>query len=372
MIPTFFYSAIPKRALLGVLLSATTTFLQAQSTMDFESYDPPSTLKVDEHHVTKAKFPFIDIHNHQFGMATQDLSELIKEMDKLNMSVMVNLSGRGGGNGQIDGALSNVKKNFPKRFVVFTNIDFNGIGGTGWIEKSVKRLEDDVKLGAMGLKIYKGLGMDVRDADGKRVSVDDPRIDPIWAKCGELGIPVLIHSADPKSFWDPFDNQNERWLEVKLNPGRRHDKDPVKWETIIEEQHRMFGKHPKTKFINAHLGWYANDLKKLGELLDQYPNMYSEIGAVIAELGRQPKTAKAFLTKYQNRILFGKDSWIPSEYETYFRVLESEDEYFPYHKRYHAFWKMYGIGLPDDVLKKIYYKNALMLLPALDKSMFPN
>src|SRR6187551_456323 len=148
MITTFFYSAIPKRTLLILLLSGIATLLQAQNSMDFEAYDPPSTLKVEEHHITKAKFPFIDIHNHQFGMATQDLSGLTKEMDKLNMTVMVNLSGRGGGNGQIEGALNNVKKNYPKRFVVFTNIDFSGIGEAGWAEKMVKRLDDDVKLGA--------------------------------------------------------------------------------------------------------------------------------------------------------------------------------------------------------------------------------
>jgi predicted TIM-barrel fold metal-dependent hydrolase len=140
---------------------------------------------------------------------------------------------------------------------------------------------------------------------------------------------------------------------------------------LINEQHRVFKKHSKTKFIDAHLGWYGNDLKKLGALLDQMPNVYTEIGAVIAELGRQPRTAKAFLTKYQDRVLFGKDSWVPSEYETYFRVLESEDEYFQYHKRYHAFWRMYGLGLPDEVLKKIYYKNALSLIPSIDKSQFP-
>jgi len=133
----------------------------------------------------------------------------------------------------------------------------------------------------------------------------------------------------------------------------------------------VFKKHPKTRFINAHLGWYGSDLEKLSELMDAYPNMYTEIGAVIAELGRQPRAAKAFITKYQNRVLFGKDSWVPEEYETYFRVLETEDEYFPYHKRYHAFWRMYGIGLSDEILKKIYYKNALEIIPGMDKSQFP-
>ncbi len=221
------------------------------------------------------------------------------------------------------------------------------------------------------LKIYKSLGIHNKDSKGNRISINDPRIDPIWAKCGELGVPVLIHAADPKPFWDAIDNQNERWLELKLHPGRRYDETFASWETIIAEQHDVFRKHPKTTFINAHLGWYGNDLKKLGELMDKYPNMYTEIGAVIAELGRQPRASKAFFTKYQDRILFGKDSWVPDEYETYFRVLETEDEYFPYHKRYHAFWRMYGIGLPDDILKKVYYKNALRILPNMDKSQFP-
>jgi uncharacterized protein len=221
------------------------------------------------------------------------------------------------------------------------------------------------------LKIYKSLGMFNNDKNGNRIRINDPRIDPIWKKCGELKIPVLIHSADPKQFWQPIDKKNERWLELKLHPGRRHDTDAVSWETIIAEQHDIFRKHPNTIFINAHLGWFGNDLKKLGSLLDQFPNMYTEIGAVIAELGRQPRAAKEFLTKYQDRVMFGKDSWVPDEYETYFRVLETADEYFPYHKRYHAFWRMYGLQLPDDVLKKIYYKNALRIIPNIDASLFP-
>jgi predicted TIM-barrel fold metal-dependent hydrolase len=169
-----------------------------------------------------------------------------------------------------------------------------------------------------------------------------------------------------------MDEKNERWLELKTHPDRkRSDTDPALWQQIIDEQHNIFKKHPKTKFINAHLGWYGNDLKKLGELMEQYPNMYTEIGAVIAELGRQPRVAREFLIKYQDRVMFGKDSWAPEEYTTYFRVLETADDYFPYHKRYHAFWRMYGLDLPDDVLKKIYYKNALKVIPNIDSSLFP-
>lgn len=341
--------------------------------MDFEEYDPPSSLKVEEHHIKKAKFPFIDIHNHQGNMNTSDLKDLVSKMDELNMQVMVNLSGRGfrASSDHLEKSLENIKNRFPNRFVLFTNVDFGDIDNPEWAARTAKQLEEDVRQGAMGLKIYKSLGLFNKDKSGKRISIDDPRIDPVWAKCGELGIPVLIHAADPKQFWEPIDKNNERWLELKLHPGRRHDRDTIKWETVIKEQHNIFKKHPNTKFINAHLGWYGSDLKKLAELMDAYPNMYTEIGAVIAELGRQPRAAKNFLTKYQDRVLFGKDSWVPEEYETYFRVLETEDEYFPYHKRYHAFWRMYGLGLPDNILKKIYYKNALMLMPKLDKSQFP-
>ncbi|SHG31297.1 amidohydrolase family protein [Flagellimonas flava] len=337
--------------------------------MGFEEYNPESTLVVPEHPVQSAKFPFIDVHSHQFGMASQDLSELVKDMDALNLSVMVNLSG-GSGAG-LRAMLKNVNDNYPNRFVVFANVDFSGVGSSNWGELAAAQLELDVKSGAKGLKIYKSLGMRYKDTDGNRVSVDDPRLDPIWAKCAELGIPVLIHSADPKSFWDPMDAQNERWLELKTRPRRkRSDNNPAPWQQIIDEQHRMFKRHPKTKFINAHMGWYANNLKKLGQLLDEIPNMYVGIGAIIAELGRQPRQAKQFFIAYQDRILFGKDSWKPEEFPTYFRVLETADEYFPYYKKYHAFWAMYGLDLPDEVLRKVYHENALKLIPGLDTSLF--
>lgn len=339
--------------------------------MDFEKYNPSSTLVVSEHKLNRAKFPFIDVHNHQFDMPTADLSKLISEMDKLNMAVMVNLSG--GNENKLQQAVTNVKKNFPKRFIVFANVDFNRVGEAGWAEAAAKQLEQDVQHGANGLKIYKNLGFSVKDIDGKRVSVDDPRLDPIWQKCAQLKIPVLIHTADPKSFWDPVDEHNERWLEITTHPNRKRGSDnPAPFEVLIEEQHRMFKRNSKTTFIAAHFGWYPNDLGKLGKLLDELPNVVVEFGAVIAELGRQPRTASQFFIKYQDRILFGKDSWVPEEYATYFRVLETEDEYFPYHKKYHAFWPMYGMGLPDSILKKVYYKNALRIVPNIDKSQFPD
>jgi len=295
---------------------------------------------------------------------------VVEAMDTLNLAIMINLSGRSGE--QLQQSVKNIADHYPNRFVVFANVDFENVGSPNWTENAVAQLEKDIKNGARGLKIYKSLGMRYKDVNGKRVAINDPRLDPIWAKCGEMGVPVLIHAADPKSFWEPFDADNERWLELKTHPRRkRGDDNPAPWETIIGEQHDMFRKHPNTTFINAHFGWYANNLGALSELMEEIPNMYVEIAAIIAELGRQPRNARAFFEKYQDRILFGKDSWKPEEFPTYFRVLESDDEYFPYHKKYHAFWAMYGMNLSDEILKKVYYKNALKIVPGLDKSLFP-
>lgn len=359
---------------------------QPSETMSFEEYEPRSMLVVPEHPLTRAKYPFVDVHNHQNDMAPAKLKELVADMDKLNMAVMVNLSGRGfrrvqkpdgtttfglDDSEQLKMAVENAKATAPGRFVVFTNIDFNGIGEPGWTEKAVKELEQDVKNGAGGLKIFKSLGLGIKDAGGKRVPVDDPRLDPIWAKCGELKIPVLIHSGDPAAFWLPQDENNERWLELKQFPDRyRHGKEPS-WEQVMNEQFNVFRKHPKTNFISAHMAWLGSDLARLGKLLDEIPNMYTEIGAIIYDPGRQPRFAREWFTKYQDRVLFGKDIWAPKEYYCYFRVLETADEYFDYYRKRHAFWKLYGLELPDNVLKKLYYQNALRILPGLDKSKFP-
>lgn len=359
-----------KRYFLSIIscLFALQCLSQAQ-TVTFEEYDPPSSLVVPENPISRAKFPFIDVHSHQWRMGERDLNKLASEMDILNMGLMVNLSG--GSGKAIADAVKNIKDNQSKRFTIFANANFNNIDDA-WGPRAAAQLQRDYEQGARGLKIFKSLGFSVKDKDGNRVAVDDSRLDPLWAKCGELGIPVLIHTADPKQFWEPFDANNERWLELKTHPRRkREDNDPAPWAKMIEEQHNVFKKHSKTTFIAAHMGWYANDLNHLGELLDAMPNMMVEIGAVIAELGRQPRFAKAFMEKYQNRVLFGKDSYKPEEYPTYFRVLESQDEYFPYYKRYHAFWRMYGLGLSDEVLKKIYYKNALRIIPGIDASAFP-
>ena len=337
--------------------------------ISFEDYNPKSTLVVSSNEIKRSKYPFIDIHNHQFDMPVKDLSDLVSEMDSLNMAFMVNLSGFRGQ--YLKMCLDNIKKNAPERLGVFVNLNWENIDSDTFLENNIKILRDAKKDGAIGLKVYKSLGLTDKDSNGNRIAVNDPRIDPIWEECGKLGFPVLIHSADPASFWKPKDKNNERWLELKQKPNRyRNPALFPSFESIIAEQHNVFEKHPKTIFINAHLGWMGNDLDRLSSHLDKYPNVVTEIGAVLAELGRQPKRARKFFIDHQDKILFGKDAYNQQEYYTYFRVLETEDEYFDYYRKRHAFWKMYGLGLPDSILKKVYYKNALRILPSINKSLF--
>jgi predicted TIM-barrel fold metal-dependent hydrolase len=253
--------------------------------------------------------------------------------------------------------------------VVFANLNYENVNDTNFGEQAARQLEQDVKSGASGLKIFKSLGLWIRDADNNRIKTDDPRFDPIWAKCAELGIPVLIHTGDPAPFWEPHDRLNERWLELKERPRRKRPPEPT-WETIMQEQWNVIRRHPRTTFISAHLSWLGNDLGRLGRLLDSLPNMHVEIGAVLAELGRQPRFARNWFIRYQDRVLFGKDAWEPSEYHVYFRTLETADEYFDYYRKRHAFWKLYGLDLPEEVLRKLYYGNALKLIPDIDGRSF--
>jgi len=337
--------------------------------MDIEEYSPRSTLIVPETKLKRSKYPFVDVHNHQFDMPIKDLSKLVEEMDSLNMGFMVNLSGFRGL--YLEQSLKNIKESAPTRFGLFLNIDFEKLDDSSFAKEQVELINKAVAQGVIGLKVYKSLGLTDKDKKGNRIAINDPRLDPIWKACGDLNIPVLIHSGEPSSFWEPKDKYNERWLELRQKPGRYRDpeKNPS-FEEILAEQHAVFKKHPNTTFINAHLGWMGNDLDRLGKHLDQYPNVMTEIGAVLAELGRQPKRARQFFIDYQDRILFGKDSYNVSEYYTYFRVLETEDEYFDYYRKRHAHWKIYGLSLPDTVLQKVYYKNALHLFPTIDQSLF--
>jgi predicted TIM-barrel fold metal-dependent hydrolase len=260
------------------------------------------------------------------------------------------------------------------RVRVFTTIDLRNVGEAGWEARAIAQLEADVAAGAVGVgEIGKQFGLSTRKADGSRLRIDDPALAPLWAACARLRLPVFIHTADPQEFFkDSIDYTNERWLELGLFPNRRFPPDRYpSFEQLMEERDNLFRRNPNTTFVTAHLGWHANDLGRLGRMLTEMPNLYAEVGAVLYDIGRQPRVAREFFIQYQDRILFGKDSYQPIEYPYYWRVFETRDDYFDYYRDYHAFWKLYGIDLPDEVLKKVYYKNALRITQGLPQTGWP-
>ena len=374
-----------KAFLFIVLLTVTIYFSidiiqKKNNLMDIEEYSPKSSLVVEENPRNSAKFPFVDVHSHQWKMPVMDFTNLIAEMDSLNMGYMINLSGSGFGvfSGKqklmdinLTKSLQNVKENYPKRFGVFLNLDLTKIDDVDFKENNIKYIEDAVSQGAIGLKIYKNLGLNLRDSRNIRVPVDDDRLSHIWETCAKFNIPVLIHSGEPKAFFDPVNKYNERWLHAREKPNsfRPSDKYPS-FDQVMYEQYQLFKKHPRTTFINAHFGWYGNDLAKLSEQLAELPNVYVEFGAVINELGRQPNTARRFFEDYQDRILFGKDIYKMDEYYIYFQVLETDDEYIEYYRKRHGLWRLYGMNLSDEILKKVYFENALKIFPNIDPNLF--
>ena len=336
-----------------------------------EEYTPRSTLVVDETNVPRARYPAIDVHSHHRRLSAGRWARVVEEMDALNLQVLVNLSG--GYGEQLARRMAAVRESpSPDRMVFFANLDFSRGVYPGFGEAAARQLEADVAAGAAGLKFFKNFGISVGDETGARVPVDHPELDPVFEACARLGIPVLIHVGEPSEFYQPVDELNERWLELTLLPERRLPASRYpSFDEMMAERDRLFERHPDTTFIAAHMGWHANDLERLGRLLDRLPHVYVETAAILYELGRQPRAAREFFIRYQDRILFGKDSYRPEEFPYYWRVFETADEYFDYYRRYHAFWKLYGMDLPDAVLRKIYYANALRLIPQIDPSAFP-
>lgn len=334
-------------------------------------YRPRSTVVALQHLVPKAKFPVVDVHTHGTSRFVNE-PDRIKEMDALNLRVLVDLSG-GTDPAVIKQKVDAINASpYKDRFRVFANVNWEGAGGPGWKEKAMADLQQAVKNGAIGLKVFKELGLRNHKADGTRLKVDDPDLDPIWDLAGTLNIPVIIHTAEPQEFFSPLDNHNERWLELNVFPDRyRPSSDYPSFEELMTERDHMFAKHPNTRFIAAHFAWYGNDLQRAAKLLDTLPNVYLEVAAVLYEFGRQPRASAEFFNKYQDRIMFGKDTYEATEYPYYWRVFETKDEYFDYYRNYHAFWKLYGMNLPDAVLKKMYYRTALKVEPGLPQSGWP-
>jgi predicted TIM-barrel fold metal-dependent hydrolase len=335
-----------------------------KKTLLLKDFDPQPMLHAEKHDVPRAKFPVIDMHNHvndAGGVHNEDIApaEVVRRMDRANVQTIVILTGMWGD--RLQGVLDKMVKPYPGRFIVFAQMDYSKIDDANFGAEMVAQLDDAVRRGARGLKVLKDLGLGVRDKSGKFVAIDDARLDPVWEECGRLGIPVAIHTSDPEAFWAPVDAHNERYEELIENPtwGFHDAKFPSK-EILLAERNHAIEKHPHTTFIALHVANWPENLDVVSAWLDKYPNMMVEFGAREAELGRQPRRSEKFFRDYQDRILFGTDA-VPEEamYANYFRWLETTDEYFPYWGYPgQGRWEIYGMGLPDSILEKVYQRNA--------------
>jgi len=324
---------------------------QAQPGRTDRQQGPPLVVSTTD--IQSAKFPVIEMHGHlgSNNLMPANLERIVRDMDALNIRILVNASGGSG-----DRLKQNVEKlgKYPGRFLVFANLDFANIDDPEWSKKAVSQLRVDVANGARGLKVFRNPGLDLKDAKGQRVKLDDPRFDPIWAECGRAKLPVILQSGNGLAFPSRDNERNSTGPSPERN---------TNLEAALAEQYHVFDRYPGTTFIHGDLGTLGNNLGELAKLMDRFPNLYVEFGNGLSELGRQPRAARQWLIKYQNRVLFGKLIFLKDELLSSFRVLESPDESFFLNRR--TSWPVYGIDLPDFVLKKIYYQNALRVMPAL-------
>ena len=331
-------------------------------TLLLKDFKPVSRLHVSVHPIEKAKFYVIDVHNHiNDAEGIEDHvppDQVVAMMDATNVRTVVILTGMWGD--KLQHVIDEMVKPYPGRFMVFSQIDWSKIDDPNFGTEMVKQLDDSVARGARGLKVLKDLGLGVREKSGKLLAIDDPRLDPIWEEAGKLHIPVFIHSGDPEAFFHPIDATNERYEELHEHPDWSfYGRDYPSLDALLEARNRVFTRHPHTTFVSLHMGWPEN-LDWVDAMLANHPNVMVEFGAREAELGRQPKRTRELFLKYQDRVMFGTDNQITEDlYRNNFRWLETADEYFDYWGAPgEGRFEIYGLALPDDVLKKIYHENA--------------
>jgi predicted TIM-barrel fold metal-dependent hydrolase len=351
-----------------------------------DRFRPVTKLKVSEHSLGRAKFPVVDVHVHprvRFRQPQQDLDEFVQVMDRQNIAVCVSLDG--GMGDAFDEHARYLWTKYRDRFVIFANIDWRGDGqadepGTwdcqrpDFARRMARELARLRQAGASGLKVFKDFGLRYRNPDGSLIKIDDQRWDPIWQACGELGLPVIMHTADPAAFFQPVDETNERWEELHRHPDWSFfgPDFPARAE-LHAARNRIVARHRQTTFIGAHLANDGEELAEAGRWLDEHPNLVLEIASRINELGRQPYTTRDFFLKYADRIMFGTDGpRSPDRLVLYWRFLETRDEYFPYAETPfppQGFWRIYGVYLSDDVLRKIYSENAARIIPGVKERL---
>ena len=335
----------------------------SKKTILLKDFHPETALHAASHQVKRSKFPVVDVHTHTNdarGIGDRvDPKEMVERMDRLSVKTVVILTG--GWGEDLQKIVDTMVKPYPGRFMVMTQIDWSKIDDPNFSQLMVKQVDDSVRRGARGLKILKELGLGVRDKSGKLIPVDDPRLDPVWEECGRLGIPVFIHVADPEAFFHPIDANNERYEELIEHPDWSfYGPQFPSIQELMAQRDRMFAKHPYTTFAALHFGSWPENLDFVEQTLEKFPNVMIETGAREGELGRQPRRVRRLFLKYPDRIMFGTDEGASEEmYHNYFRWLETEDEYFPY-AQYPAQgrWMIYGLGLPDEVLERVYHGNA--------------
>jgi len=335
---------------------------KAEVSLPLSDFQPKSMVVAEEHQLEHARFPVIDYHNHLDSLEPRDV---LRVMDACGIEKIVNITMKTG-----DEALRMIDKFHsadPQRFATIGWMDWSDVTEPDFVSRTLQRLETLVERGAVGIKFWKDFGLSVRDAGGNLLRVDDERLAPLFDKATELGIPVMFHTADPDAFFLPIDAQNERYEELAAHPdwgfyGAQYSK-----SELLDQRDRVIARHPKTTFVAAHVAESGENLARAFRLLETYPNVSIDISARASELGRQPYTARDLFLKFPDRILFGSDL-LPEEqmYRLYFRFLETADEYFEYpsHASRQGRWNIYGLHLPDDVLRKVYRENALRLLPS--------
>ena len=335
---------------------------ESKVTLNLSDFAPQSMLRAHEHSIQRPKFPAIDFHNHIDGMEPE---EVLRIMDACGIEHLVNITMKPG----IDGMESHrrLRASSSSRFSTIAWMDWRDLHEVGFFDRSVQRLEQCVAAGAIGMKIWKDLGLRLRDRDGSLLRIDDVRLDPLFARAAELGVFIMFHTADPAAFFMATDAHNERFEELSAHPDWSFYGSVFSREELLAQRNSVFARHPGTRFVAAHMGEQPEDLALLAAMLDTHSNVQLDMSARVAELGRQPFTARRFFLRFADRILFGADL-LPEEsmYRAHYRFFETDDEYFDYpsHASRQGRWQIYGLALPDAVLERIYRGNAMAMLAA--------